>query len=36
MRDKMGGGILGAEEFREKIERKVADAQRLKRGRPRK
>ena len=36
IRDKMGGGIIGAEEFREEIEKKVVEAKRPKRGRPRK
>jgi hypothetical protein len=32
----MGGGIIGAEGFREEIEKKVVEAKRPKRGRPRK
>jgi len=36
IRDKMGGGIIGAEGFREEIEKKVVEAKRPKRGRPRK
>jgi putative transposase len=36
IRDKMGRGIIGAEGFRQEVEKKLVDSRRPKRGRPRK
>jgi hypothetical protein len=36
LRVKMGGGVLGREDYRVMLEKQIIDAQRPKRGRPRK
>jgi putative transposase len=36
IRNRMSGGVIGAEKFRQEVEKKLADSKKPKRGRPRK